>query len=259
MVRHYKPSTWRPGNWDFTGEAHEAVRQHYPSEVMNRIIKAARLGKLTSDIGRQTELAGIIETRIVQLGVWTINTAHLVKRPTIAERKAALIKIEKLALKLNQVLKNLDDDCSYDLRRAMLSDPYSYRALLTDPTLDAAHPLLGFAKYQTLINVSEKIPEWASIAQANTKKAKDGDKLADPKRWFAEGLVKIWIAIGYKKPTITYSSLRNPPKATGALMEFVTLAAEPMGFKSMEATLRESIDLWKMEKNTPTNLHSTPN
>lgn len=107
----------------------------------------------------------------------------------------------------------------------MLSDPFSYQALGTDPKSGAAHRLRGYAKFQTLLVIISKLEQWAAKAQKDTQTTKDGDKRADVKRWFAEGLIEIWIMIGYKKPTIT--SRYDCSKTTGALMEFTNAAARP--------------------------------
>jgi len=170
---------------------------------------------------------------------------NLSKRPTPVQRKTALKKIEKAAHTLNELFKTLDSDSTDDLRRSMLSDPFSYQALGTDPELDAAHPLLGYAKFQTLIDITNKLEQWAMIAQKNTQKPKDGDNPADVKRWFAEGLIKIWIKIGYEKPTISWRGDYELPKTTGPLMEFANAAACPLGLLPIEGALRQEIALWK--------------
>jgi hypothetical protein len=218
---------------------------------MKQIIKAARLEKIEPDLRKQAELAKIIEHNIIRLGLWTVNWQNLSNRPTPAQRKAALKKIEKASHTLNEVLKKLDSDSSDDLRRAMLSDSFSNHALGTNPELDAPRPLRGYAKFQTLLGICNKLEQWAAIAQEHTKEPKDGDKPADVKRWFAEGLIDIWILIGYKKPTITVRWDCDPQKTTGALMKFANAAARPLGLEPMEAALRQAIELWRKKGHKP--------
>lgn len=245
MTRHHKPSSWQSGRKRFDSQIQEEVRKCYPPVVMGKIIKAACLEKIQFDLDKQAELAELIEHNIISLGVWAKNWLNLPSRPTPAQRKTALKKIEAAAHTLNALFKTLNSDSVDDLRRAMLSDAFSYRALGTDPALDPAHPELGYAKFQTLVDINNKLEQWAAIAQKNTMKPKDGDNAADVKRWYAEGLIKIWIKIGYEKPTITWRGDYDSPKTTGALMEFANAAARPLGLLPMEGALRQAITLWK--------------
>ena len=244
MVRQHKPSSWQPGRWNFSGEIEEDIKKCYPPEVMSKIVATTQLQKITTDADKQTELAKIIENNIIKLGVWTRNWATLPDRPTPAQRRSTLKKVETAAHTLNELLEALDGDCADDLRRVMLGDAaFSSHAFGTDPDLDVRNPRFGRAKFQALLNITTKLEEWVAAAQENTQKPKDGDKPADIKRWFAEGLIKIWVKIGYEKPTIVWSN--NPPKATGALMEFTTAVAKPLGLNPMESALREAIAVWR--------------
>ncbi|MGD0275338.1 MAG: hypothetical protein ABSB79_04655 [Syntrophales bacterium] len=249
MVRTHKPSSWQAGPWRFDRQTQEEVKKCYPPQVMEEIIKAARLEKITPDLKKQAKLAKIIERNIISLGEWIINCRNLSDRPSPAQRKAALEKIEKAVHTLNVSLKKLDSDSSDDLRRTMLSDSFSNWALGTDPELDAPRPLRGYAKFQTLVDIISKLEQWAAIAQEHTQEPKDGDKHADIKRWFAEGLIEIWILIGYKKPTITWRY--DYSKTTGALMEFANAAARPLKLDPMEAALRQEIEQWKKKGPKP--------
>jgi hypothetical protein len=244
MPRRHKPSLWQPTNWRFDRQLQREVKKYYPPEVMEEIIKAARLEKIEPNSAKQRKLAIIIKNNIIILGVWTKNWLNLSKRPTPAQRKAALRRIEKKVHTLNEALKKLDYDSSDDLRSAMLSDPFSHQALSTDPELGAGHSLRGYAKFKTLLDIISKLEQWAAKAQEETKKPKDGDKRADVKRWFAEGLIDIWIMIGYKKPTITWRTY-YPEGTPGPLMEFTNAAARPLGLLPMEAALRQAIKEWK--------------
>jgi len=167
---------------------------------------------------------------------------NLRERPTPAQRKAALKKVEKAVHTLNDVLNTLDYDSADDLQRMLLSDPFSNQALGIDPE-SAPYPLRGYAKFKTLLDIISKLEHWAATAQEHTKELKYGDKRADVKRTYAEKLIEIWIMIGYKKPTIT--SRWDNSKTTGALMEFTNAAAGPIGLERMEAALRQAIKLWK--------------
>jgi hypothetical protein len=243
MARYHKPSSWQAVRWRFDSQMEDEVKKCYPPQVMKEIIKAACLGKIEPDLDKQAELAKIIEHNIINLGAWTKNWLNLSNRPTPVQRKAALKRIGKMARTLSEGLKTLDSDSADDLRRAMLSDPFSSRALGTEPELSAADPRLGYAKFQTLTDISSKLEQWAAIAQEHTKEPKDGNKPADVKRWFAGGLIQIWVMIGYKKPTIAWRD--DQSKTTGALMEFTNAAARPLGLDPMEAALRQEIELWK--------------
>jgi hypothetical protein len=243
MARRHKPSSWQASPWKFDSQIQDEVKKCYPPQVMKKIIEAACLEKVSPDSVKQAELAKIIEHNIINLGVWTKNWLNLSQRPTPAQRKAALRKIEKAAHTLNEILKTLDSDSSDDLRRVMLSDPFSSQVLGNNPQLAAVLSLRGYAKFQTLVDIISKLEQWATIAQEHTKELKDGDRPADVKRWFAKGLIEIWIMIGYKKPTVT--SRWDYSKTTGALMEFTNAAAGPLGLLPMEAALRQEIKLWK--------------
>ncbi len=242
MPRRHKPSSWQASPWKFDRQIQDEVKKCYTPQVMKNIIKAARLEKIEPDLVKQAKLAKIIKQNIISLGVWTKNLHNLSNRPTPAQRKAALRKIEKTTHTLNEIFKTLDSDSSYDLRRAMLSDPFSDHALGIDPE-SAAYPSRGIAKFQTLLDIISKLEQWATRAQVHTKELKDGDKPADVKRWFAEGIIDIWITIGHKRPTLTWDG--NHSKTTGALMEFTNAAAGPLGLLTMEAALRQAKELWK--------------
>jgi hypothetical protein len=176
---------------------------------------------------------------------------NLRKRPTPAQRKAALKKVEKAVHTLNEIFKTLDYDSADDLRRTMLLDPFSSQALGNTPNLDPAFPLRGVANFQTLLDIIGTLEQWATTAQEHTKKLKDGDRRADVKRWFAEGIIDIWILIGHKEPTLTWRGDYNPQRTTGALMEFANAAAGPLELLPMEATLRQEIKLWKKKGPEP--------
>jgi hypothetical protein len=210
---------------------------------MKEIVKAACLEKIESDSAKRAKLAKILEQNIINLGVWTKNWLNLPKRPTPAQRKAALKKVGKAAHSLTEQLKMLDGDSNDDFRRAILSDPFSSRALGFDLKFAATHPSRGYAEFRVLIDIIIKLEQWAAIAQEITQEPKDGDKLADIKRWYAEGLIQIWIMIGHKRPTITWRWDRS--KTTGALMKFANAAARPFGFEPMEAALRQEIEQWR--------------
>ena len=248
MPRRHKPSSWQARPFKSDSQIQEEVKKCYPPHVMKNIIKAACLEKIEPDSVKQAELAKKIELAIISLGVWTKNWHNLRERPTPAQRKAALRKVEKTAHTLNEILKTLDSDSSYDLRRAMLSDSFSDHALGIDPE-SAAYPFRGYAKFQTLLDIISKLEQWATKAQEHTQKPKDGDNRADVKRWYAEGLIEIWITIVHKRPTLTWDG--NHSKTTGALMEFTNAAARPLGLEPMEAALRQEIKLWKKKGPEP--------
>lgn len=210
---------------------------------MEKIIQAARLEKIEPDSVKQTKLAKMIEHDIIFLGGFTKNWLKLKNRPTPAQRKTALKKIEKATHTLNGILKTLDGDSTDDLRKAMLSDPFSRQALGTDPEVYPGHRTRGHAQFQTLFDIIYKLEDWSKIAQEQTNIPKDGDKPADVKRWFAEGIIKIWIRIGYEKPTLIWR--RSQKITAGALMEFAEAAARPLGLEPIEAALREEIKVWK--------------
>jgi hypothetical protein len=243
MARRYKPSSWQPSSWRLDSQIHDEVKKLYPPRVMKEIIRAARLEKIEPDSVKRAALAKTIECSIINLGVLIKNELNLSSRPRPAQRKAALKRIEKATHTLNEALKTLDGDSSDDLRRAMLSDPFSHHTLGIDPGLGAGHWSRRYGKFKTLLDIISKLEQWAAKAQEDTKKPKDGDKRADVKRWFAEGLIEIWIMIGHKKPTITW--LWDKSETSGALMKFTNAAARPFNLLPMEAALREEIKQWK--------------
>jgi hypothetical protein len=243
MTRSHKPSSWQADPWRFDKWVHDEVKKLYPPQVMKEIIKAARLEKIEPNLRKRKRLERIIERNIINLAAWTINWSNLPNRPTPAQRKAALKRIEKATHTLNETLKTLDYDSSDDLRRTMLLDPFSHQALGTGPESGAAHWSRRYKEFQTMLDVISKLEQWAAIAQKDTQTPKDGNKRADVKRWFAEGLIDIWIMMGYKNPTIT--SRYDCSKTTGALMEFTNAAAGPLGLLPMEAALRQAMKQWR--------------
>jgi len=244
MVRHHKLSSWQAGSWQFDSQIQDEVKKCYPADIMKEIIKAAHLEKIATNLQKRQELEKVIETSIMMLGVWTKNWSNLPNRPTPAQRKVALKKVEKAAHVLNELFQTLDTDSYNDLRKAMLSDSYSDQVLAIDPRLDPTLPL-QYAKFQTILGICSRLEQWAVAAQEHTKKPKDGDKNADIKRWFAEGLIKIWIKVGHEKPTISWRGDYELPKTNGPFMEFVNAAARPLGLIPMEFALRQEIDSWK--------------
>ena len=251
MARRHKPSSWQALPYKyFDRQTEEEVKKCYPPHVMKDIIKAACLEKIEPDPDEQVKLAKKIELAIISLGVETKNLHNLSKRPTPAQRKAALRKVEKASHTLNEILNKLDSDSTDDLRRAMSSDSFSDHALSIDMK-SVFHQPRAYAKYHILLDIISKLEQWAAIAQKYTQEPKDGDKPADVKRWFAEDIIKIWIMIGYKKPTITWRGDYNPPRTIGALMEFTNAAARPLGLLPMEAALRQAIQLWKKKGPEP--------
>jgi hypothetical protein len=249
MPRTHKPSTWQAPAWKFNQEIYDEVVACYPPDLMQRIVASAHLDRIQPDAGKRAELARIVEHNIILLGVWTKNWLNLPKRPTPPQRKAALAKIRNAAKNLHEVLATLDSDAAEDFRRVMLADDFSRHALGIDPAIDMPGPMQGFAKYQTLVNLSQKIEQWASTARAGITARKEGNRSADVKRWYAEGLVDIWIQIGYKRPTITCDPIGG--KAKGPLMEFATAAARPLRLFSMESAIRHAIAEWKKKGRTP--------
>ena len=154
MVRTHKPSSWQPAVWRLDNQLEEEVKKCYPPPVMEKIIQAARLEKIEPDSVKQTKLAKMIEHDIIFLGGFTKNWLKLKNRPTPAQRKTALKKIEKATHTLNGILKTLDGDSTDDLRKAMLSDPFSRQALGTDPEVYPGHRTRGHAQFQTLFVLS---------------------------------------------------------------------------------------------------------
>jgi hypothetical protein len=245
MPRRHKPSPWQALPYKFDSQIQDEVKKCYPPEVMENIIKAACLEKIQPDPAKRAEIAKAIENSIIYLGIDTKNWQNLPNRPTPSQREAALRKVEKATHTLNEILKTLDSDSSYDLRWAMLSDSFSDRALGIEQE-SADYPFRGIAKFQTLLDITNKLEQWAATAQERTKEKKDGNKPADVKRWFAERITKIWIMIGYEKPTITTRT--DNSKTTGPLMEFTNAAAGPLGLLPMEAALKEEIKLWREKR-----------
>jgi hypothetical protein len=252
MVRHYKKSSWQPSSWPYGKQLdilEAEVRALYPPRVMKKIVSTARLNKITSNSTRQAKLAEVIENNIIIFATEIKSTSNLEKRPSPAQRKAALKRVEKAANTLKDILQTLDGDSSDDLRWEIMSDPERNKILFTDPEYNAPHRLEGYIKFQTLLNVIGKLEQWSQTAQNKTLEPKDGNRLADTKRWLAERLIQLWILIGYEKPTITWRYEYS--KTTGALMEFVNAVAHPLGLKPMEAALRHQIDLWKKTEHKP--------
>ena len=249
MARRHKPSSWQALPYKFDSQIQDEVKKCYRPEVMENIVKAACLEKIDPDPAKHVELAKIIEHAIIYFGVEAKNRLNLSKRPTPAQRKAALKKVEKTAHTLNEILKTLDSDSTDDLRRAMSSDLFSEHALGID-LKSVFHQPRAYAKFQALLDIISKLEQWATIAQEHTQEPKDGNKPADVKRWFAEDIIDLWITIGYEKPTVTWDPIHS--KTTGALMEFTNAAAGPLGLEPIEAALRQGIEEWKKKG------HKTP-
>jgi hypothetical protein len=248
MVRKYQKSSWQPTSWPSGNQLdilEGEVRALYTPQVMKTIIAAARLKKITSNTTKQAKLAKVIEQNIINLGIWIKSTSNLTRRPLPAQRKAALKKVAKAANTLKDILKALDGDSSDDLRWAIMSDLERNKILFTDPEYNAPHRLEGYIKFQALLNVVSKLEQWSQIAQKKTLKPKDGNRRADVKRQFTEGLIQIWILIGHKKPTVTSRSDYKVHGTSGALMEFTKAAASPLGLEPMEGALRQAIAQWK--------------
>jgi len=248
MPRRHKPSPWQALPYKFDSQIQDEVKKCYPPHVMENIIKAARIEKIEPDPAKQVESAEIIKHAIIYFGIDAKNRLNLSKRPTPAQRKAALKKVERASHTLKELSKTLDSDSSDDFKRAMLSDSFSDQALSIDPGY-AAYPFRGYAKFRALLNIISKLEQWSTIAQEHTQKPKDGNKPADVRRWFAEDIINLWITIGHKKPTLT--SRWDNSKTTGALMEFTNAAAGPLGLLPMEAALRQAKELWKKKGPEP--------
>jgi len=252
MVRHYKISSWQPGSWP-SGKQLESIKAEvkdlYSPNVMKKIISAARLSKITPNSTKQAKLAKIIEQNIINFAIWIKSISNLEKRPLPAQRKAALKRVEKAANTLKDILQTLDGDSADNLRQAIMSDSEIKKILFSDPEYNAPPRLEEYIKCQALLNVVSKLEQWSQIAQKKTLKPKDGNRLADTKRWLAERLIKLWILIGYEKPTVTWCYEYS--KTTGALMEFTNAAASPLGLLPMEAALRQEIELWKKAGHKP--------
>ena len=249
MPRRHKPSSWQALPYKFDRQIQDEVEKCYPPQVMENIIKAARIEKIEPDPAKQVESAEIIKHAIIYFGIDAKNRLNLSKRPKPAQRKAALKKVERASHTLKELLKTLDSDSSDDFKRAMLSDSFSDHALGIN-LKSASHRSRGYAKFQALLDIIDKLEQWATIAQEHTQEPKDGNKPADVKRWFAEDIIDLWITIGHKRPTLTWDE--NHSKTTGALMEFTNAAAGPLGLERMEAALRQAKELWKKKG------HKTP-
>lgn len=243
MTRNYQQSDWKFSAWDFSNEAYGKAQALYPEERMRDIVKAARIDALTKNKSHRTRKATYLRKAVINLAAWTQNWKYLADRPSPAQRRATLMRLADSLSNTNEILNGLDSDTLDDLRIIIADDPISVKLLAIPDDCRAPIPLFSYVRLDNLRILINSMEQWSKLAAAKSRKAKkDGDLPADIKRWYVEGLIKIWLGVGHKKPTVTTAGSYTK----GAFMEFAKLASEPLGLWPLEATIRKEIQNYKL-------------